>query len=55
MMRMTCNIGLVTCRQVVSKTFTHAFIAHTIMEMCHISNKTKEGNYLFPLYLYKEA
>ncbi|WP_199768798.1 type ISP restriction/modification enzyme [Helicobacter trogontum] len=55
MMRMTCNIGLVTCRQVVSKTFTHAFIAHTIMESCYISSTTREINYLFPLYLYKEA
>lgn len=54
-MRMTCNIGLVACRQVVSKEFTHSFIAHTIMEMCYISNKTKEGNYLFPLYLYQKA
>lgn len=49
------NIGLVACRQVVSKEFTHSFIAHTIMEMCYISNKTKEGNYLFPLYLYQKA
>ena len=55
MMRMTCNIGLVACRQVVSKEFTHSFIAHTIMEMCYISNRTKEGNYLFPLYLYQKA
>lgn len=55
MMRMGCNIGLVTCRQVVSKTFTHAFIAHTIMESCYISSTTREINYLFPLYLYKEA
>ncbi len=53
-MRMTCNIGLVTCRQVVSKEFTHSFIAHTIMESCYIST-TREINYLFPLYLYQKA
>ena len=55
MMRMTCNIGLVTCRQVVSKEFTHSFIAHTIMESCYISTTTREINYLFPLYLYQKA
>nr|WP_244910961.1 type ISP restriction/modification enzyme [Helicobacter aurati] len=52
---MNCNIGLVCPRQISSRDFTHSFIAHTIMEMCYISNKTKEGNYLFPLYLYQKA
>ncbi|WP_425532247.1 hypothetical protein [Campylobacter avium] len=52
-MRMNRNIGLVACRQTRgSKTFHHTFIAHTIMEMCYISNRGTEVNYLFPLYLY---
>lgn len=52
-MRMNRNIGLVACRQTRgSTTFHHAFIAHTIMEMCYISNRGTEVNYLFPLYLY---
>ncbi len=56
MMRMTCNIGLVTCRQTRgSQSFHHSFVAHTIMEMCYISNRGTEGNYLFPLYLHKES
>ena len=53
LMRMNRNIGLVVCRQTRgSTTFHHAFIAHTIMEMCYISNRGTEVNYLFPLYLY---
>ena len=52
LMRMNRNIGLILPRQLASQEYKHTFIAHTIMEMCYISNKTKEGNYLFPLYLY---
>ena len=52
LMRMNRNIGLILPRQLASQEYKHTFIAHTIMEMCYISNKTKEGNYIFPLYLY---
>ena len=46
------NIGLVCSRQVISQSFNHSFITEMVMEMCYISNKTKEGNYIFPLYIY---
>ena len=52
LMRMNRNIALILPRQLASQEYKHTFIAHTIMEMCYISNKTKEGNYIFPLYLY---
>ncbi len=46
------NIGLVLSRQIISTSFQHSFITNKLMEMCYISNKTREGNYIFPLYLY---
>lgn len=46
------NIGLISTRQIISQEFNHSFITSNIIEMCYISNKTKEGNYIFPLYLY---
>ena len=46
------NIGLISTRQMISQEFKHSFITSNIIEMCYISNKTKEGNYVFPLYLY---
>ena len=46
------NIGLVSIRQIISQEFKHSFITSNIIDMCYISNKTKEGNYIFPLYLY---
>lgn len=48
------NLGLVTCRQQNTVGFYHAFVSNKIMESCVVSNKTREINYLFPLYLYKE-
>ena len=46
------NIGLVVCRQMSTLgDWRHAFISNTIIEKCYISNKGKEGNYLFPLYI----
>lgn len=47
------NIGLVSIRQIISSDFFHSFITDKIIDMCYISNKTKEGNYVFPLYLHK--
>jgi len=47
------NLGLVCCRQ-QSQVGEWALvgIADNIVESCYISNKTREINYLFPLYLY---
>ena len=48
--------GLVTVRQQSQSTpWTHCGIANTIVESCYISNKTKEINYIFPLYLYPKG
>jgi predicted helicase len=35
-----------------SETFRHSFIAREIGDECFISNRGKESNYFFPLYLY---
>lgn len=48
------NLALVTTRQLANVSFTHAFVSSKITEQCYISNKTKEGGYVFPLYLYPE-
>ncbi len=48
------NLGLITCRQEsqAGREWSHSGIAGSIIEACAISNKTKEINYLFPLYTY---
>ncbi len=46
------NICLLVPRQISSSTWQHASLSRTVAESCLISNKTKEGNYNFPLYLY---
>lgn len=46
------NLTFVTTRLLSSKAFTHSFATLTIGDKCFISNKTKESNYFFPLYLY---
>jgi len=48
------NIGLITVKSLSSSSFQHVFISNTIIESCYISNKTKEINYIFPLYTYNE-
>ncbi|MGC8893413.1 MAG: type ISP restriction/modification enzyme [candidate division WOR-3 bacterium] len=46
------NMGLITTRQVSSGQFEHSFCSDKIIESCAISDKTKEINCLFPLYLF---
>jgi hypothetical protein len=48
------NISLVTTRQLSSEYFNHVFISDLVCERCYISNKTKEANYIFPLYLFEK-
>jgi len=48
------NLGLLTCRQQNKVGFYHTLVCDTIVESCVVSNKTREINYLFPLYLYRE-
>ncbi|PSB07006.1 DNA methyltransferase [Pleurocapsa sp. CCALA 161] len=47
------NLGLICSRQQSqSVTWSLVGISRDIVECCAISNKTKETNYIFPLYLY---
>lgn len=47
------NLGLITSRQQSqSQEWSLLGITNLLMESCVISNKTREINYLFPLYLY---
>jgi predicted helicase len=55
MKNMTCaNIALLVSKQQAIKGFFHALVTTQISESCAVSDKTKEGNYHFPLYLCKE-
>jgi predicted helicase/very-short-patch-repair endonuclease len=49
------NLGLLIPRQLAGNEFYHIFITNKLTEFCVISNKTKEQNQLFPLYLYPES
>jgi predicted helicase len=48
------NIVLVSTRQLTSIQFDHSFVTDKVSDMCFISNKGRESNYFFPLYLYFE-
>jgi hypothetical protein len=54
MQNMNCeNIALLVSKQQAVKGFHHALVTTQISESGAVSNKTKEGNYHFPLYLCK--
>lgn len=54
MQNMECeNLALLASKQQAIKGFHHALVTTQISESCVVSNKTKEGNYHFPLYLCK--
>lgn len=48
------NLALITCRQQsqAGDEWAHCSATNSMIEGCTISNKTKEINYLFPLYAY---
>jgi predicted helicase len=46
------NVALLTCRQVSSGLWQHAYSVENISESTVVSNRTKEITYSFPLYLY---
>ena len=48
------NLGLITCRQQseAGVQWNRCGVTRTILDECTISNKTREINYLFPLYTY---
>lgn len=47
------NISLEVSKQISNLPWQHIFIADRPAESCLVSNKTKEGNYSFPLYIYQ--
>ncbi len=49
------NLGLLTTRQQNKVGFYHALVCENIVESCAVSNRTREINYLFPLYLYPDT
>ena len=53
-MRAGPNVGLITCRQQsqVGVEWSLCGVSRQMIESCGISNKTREINYLFPLYTY---
>ena len=48
------NIALLAPRQLSSQEFLHVMCTDVLSEMCVISTKTKEQNYVFPLYIYSK-
>ena len=49
------NISLLFPRQLAKEDYNHIFISTKISDACLISNRTKEQNQVFPLYLYSET
>ena len=49
------NISLISTRILSMPSYQHNFITNSLTERCYISNKGKENNYVFPLYLYPET
>ena len=50
------NLGLISCRQQSQQgVWAHCGVTREMIESCAISNKTREINYLFPLYIYPQA
>jgi predicted helicase len=46
------NLCLLVPRQIGTTRWCHALVSEEIAESCVVSNKTREQNYNFPLYLY---
>jgi predicted helicase len=49
------NIALCVPRQLASLPFRHALVSDCVTEMSFISNRTREANRLFPLYIFDEG
>jgi predicted helicase len=48
------SLAIISTRQLAGNDFYHIFISNKKSDQCFISNKTKEGCQVFPLYLYPE-
>ena len=48
------NLALTVSRQLAAPPWKHVFCSNTIVELCYITNRTKEGNHVFPLYVFED-
>ncbi|TCO77146.1 type ISP restriction/modification enzyme [Chromatocurvus halotolerans] len=48
------NLAILFPRQLATLPYKHALVTNTISEMCAISNRTKEQNAVYPLYIYPD-
>lgn len=48
------NIALLICRQQSSLGYHHALVSQSMVDMCAISSRSKEGAYFLPLYIYPD-
>ena len=46
------NLGINVCRQSISEPWQHILASNIITDNCYVSNKSRERNYLFSLYVY---
>ncbi len=49
------NIQIVSCRQIATNEWFHAFICKDLFDDSYVSNKSKERGYSYPLYIYPET
>ena len=49
------NLCLLVPRQIGTIEWSHVLVSQQIAESCVVSNKTREQNYNFPLYLYPDS
>jgi len=49
------TLTMLVSRQQAVPGFRHVFVSRDVAESCCVSTKTKEQNYVFPLYLYQRA
>ena len=49
------NLALITTRILSSESYQHLFLSNCLIDKCTISNRGKETNYVFPLYLYPQT
>jgi len=49
------NLALLTCRQLATSGWEHAWVSNALADDCLVSNRTRERGYVLPLYLYPTA
>lgn len=49
------NLALVSSRFLSMGSFQHQFVTDIVSDRCLVSSRTKEGGYIFPLYLYNKT